>query len=150
MYSHSTVLYSCHLAYISFVTGFSIWAYEWSWSGGWNRKSNHKQNQDNGYNHRNKYSKMPICDILQYNYKKCIIILLFLCQKIKSEYVNKECATLMWEVNTALAKDDARSRCRLSLVVNIIKCSQPFVITIVTVSLRLTTIVYIVFRSMRC
>ena len=38
-----------------------------------------------------------------------------LCQ----EYINKECATLIWEVNMALAKDDIRSRCRL--VVNIIK-----------------------------
>ena len=55
------------------------------------------------------------------------------------------------EVNTALAKYDVRSRYRL--VVNIIKCTKQrpaFVITIVAVSLRLTTIVYIVFRSMRC
>ena len=35
------------------------------------------------------------------------------------EYINKECATLIWEVNMALAKDDVRSRYRL--VVNIIK-----------------------------
>ena len=66
--------YSCHVAYISSVMVFSILAYEWSRSGGWNRKSNHKQNQNNGYNHCNKYSKMPISDILQHNYKKCIFM----------------------------------------------------------------------------
>ena len=35
------------------------------------------------------------------------------------EYINGEYATPIWGVNTALAKDDVRSRCRL--VVNIIK-----------------------------
>ena len=44
------------------------------------------------------------------------------CISLCQEYINKECATLIWEVNAALAKDDVRSRCRL--VVNIIKCTK--------------------------
>ena len=38
------------------------------------------------------------------------------------EYINKECATPIWVVNTALAIDDVKSRSRL--VVNIVRCSM--------------------------
>ena len=66
---------------------------------------------------------------------------------------------LLMGVNTVLAKDDIRSRSRSRVVVNIVKCctcrcnkaeANPFFIIIVAVSLILTTVVYIVFRSMRC
>ena len=64
---------------------------------------------------------------------------------------------LLMGVNMVLAKDDVRSRSRSRVVVNIVKCcrcnkaeASPFFIIIVAVSLILTTVVYIVFRSMRC